>query len=36
MLDKTEKDKDISWGCCKVVDYFKENEIITAQITSVW
>jgi hypothetical protein len=24
-LDKTEEDKDMSWGCCKEVDYPKEN-----------
>jgi hypothetical protein len=25
MLDNTEEDKDISWECCKVVDYCKEK-----------
>jgi NAD-specific glutamate dehydrogenase len=25
MLDNTEEDKDMSWECCKVVDYFKEK-----------
>jgi hypothetical protein len=35
-LDKTKEDKDISWEFCKVVDYCKEKEMITAQIISVW
>jgi hypothetical protein len=25
MLDHTEEDKDMSWECCKVVDYCKEK-----------
>jgi hypothetical protein len=25
MLDQTEEDKDMSWECCKVVDYCKEK-----------
>jgi hypothetical protein len=25
MLDKTEEDKDMSWECCKIFDYFKEK-----------
>jgi hypothetical protein len=25
MLDKTEEDNDMSWECCKVFEYFKEN-----------
>jgi hypothetical protein len=25
ILHETEKDKDMSWKCCKVVDYFKEK-----------
>jgi hypothetical protein len=36
MLDQTEVENDIPWGFCMVVNYFKEKEIITAQITSVW
>jgi protein-tyrosine phosphatase len=36
ILKKTEEDNDMSWECCKVVDYCKEKEMITAQITSVW
>jgi hypothetical protein len=26
MLDNTEEDNDMSWECCKVVDYCKEKE----------
>jgi hypothetical protein len=36
MLGKTEEDNDMSWECHKVVDYFKEKEDVTVQITSVW
>jgi hypothetical protein len=36
MLDQTEEDNDMSWECHKVVDYCKEKEMSTAQITSVW
>jgi hypothetical protein len=36
MLDQTEEDNDMSCECHKVVDYCKENEMITDQITSVW
>jgi hypothetical protein len=36
MLDFTEKDNDMSWECHKVVDYYKEKEMSTAQIISVW
>jgi hypothetical protein len=25
ILEKTEEDNDMSWECCKVVDYFKEK-----------
>jgi hypothetical protein len=25
MFDKIEEDKDSSWECCKVVDYFKDK-----------
>jgi hypothetical protein len=25
MLDNSEEDKDMSWKCCKVVDYCKEK-----------
>jgi hypothetical protein len=25
MLDNTEEDNDMSWECCKVVDYCKEK-----------
>jgi hypothetical protein len=35
-LDKTEEGKNMSWECHNVVDYCKEKEISTAQITSVW
>jgi hypothetical protein len=36
MLDKTEEDNDMSWEFHKVVDYWKEKEMIIAQIISVW
>jgi hypothetical protein len=35
LLDNTEEDKDMSWECCKIVDYCKAKEMSTAQITSV-
>jgi hypothetical protein len=25
MLDKTEEDKDMSWECCKLVEYHKQK-----------
>jgi hypothetical protein len=33
MLDKTEEDHHMSRECYKVVDYCKEKEMLTAQIT---
>jgi hypothetical protein len=31
MLNQTEEDNDISWGCHKVVDHFKEKRYIIAK-----
>jgi hypothetical protein len=35
-LDNTEEDNNISWECCNVDDYCKENEMSTAQIKRIW
>jgi hypothetical protein len=35
ILDNTEENNDMSWECHKVIDYFNEKEIATAQIISV-
>jgi hypothetical protein len=30
VLDNTEEDNDVSWECCKVVDYCKEKEDVNS------
>jgi hypothetical protein len=30
MLDNTEEDNDMSWECCKLLDYFKEKEDVNS------
>jgi hypothetical protein len=36
MLDKTEEDKDMSWECCKIVNYFKEKSDVKSSNHNVW
>jgi hypothetical protein len=36
MLDKTEEDKDMSWECCKIADYFKEKSDVKSSNHNVW